>query len=133
LINVRDDSFRTYVLDQLDRLPSLRSIVMFGGIGIYHAQMFFGILHKGRLYFKTDAAGRAAYVERGMGPFRPKRGMTLTSYYEVPPDVIDDSDTLCEWARRAIASARVARTPKAQARAPRKKSKPKTKRARPHR
>jgi DNA transformation protein len=62
----------------------------------------FGIVHKGRLYFKTDVATRTAYEERGMGPFRPNAKQTLKTYYEVPVEVVEDSELLVEWAQKAI-------------------------------
>jgi DNA transformation protein len=37
-----------------------------------------------------------------MGPFRPNERQTLKSYYEVPPDVLDEPETLLSWAREAI-------------------------------
>lgn len=37
-----------------------------------------------------------------MGPFRPNERQTLKSYYEVPPEVLDDHEALLAWAREAI-------------------------------
>ena len=102
-------SFRDFVLDQLSALPGLRAKAMFGGHGLYSGDDFFGILFEGRLYFKADAASRAAYVKRGMGPFTYEqhgREMTM-SYFEVPPEVLEDRRELFDWAARAIAAATV--------------------------
>ena len=100
---MRDDSFRDYVLDQLGPL-AVTARAMFGGYGIYHRGEFFAILHSGRLYFRTDTASRAAYVERGMQPFRPNTRQTLAAYYEVPPEILEDGPELLTWARRALAT-----------------------------
>jgi DNA transformation protein and related proteins len=102
----RDNSFAEFVLDQLQDLPDLECRAMFGGHGIYHDEIFFAILYKSRLYFKTDTASAAAYRRRGMRPFRPNPKQTLKSYYEVPGEVLDDRDELAEWARAAIKVAR---------------------------
>lgn len=75
---------------------------MFGGYGLYQGKIFFGILYKGRLYFKTDASTRHSYLEMGMKPFRPNAKMTLKTYYEVPADIIEDPDQLMEWATKGI-------------------------------
>lgn len=75
---------------------------MFGGYGLYRGDVFFGIIHKSRLYFKTDPKSLPSYLEAGMKPFRPNDKQTLKSYYEVPVDVIEDSDQLIAWARRAF-------------------------------
>ena len=74
---------------------------MFGGYGVYQCEVFFGIIHQGRLYFKTNDRTRPAYVKKGMKPFRPNARQTLETYYEVPVTVLEDSDLLADWARRA--------------------------------
>ena len=75
---------------------------MFGGYGLYFDKTFFGIIFKGRLYFKTDATTAKHYIEKRMKPFRPSTKMTLKTYYEVPVDIIEDSDLLTQWAKKAI-------------------------------
>lgn len=98
---MKDESFKDFVLDQLSALDGLRSRAMFGVHGIYAGEAFFAIVWQGRLYFKTDAKTRVAYVERGMKPFRPSARQSLTSYYEVPLEVIEDAAQLAVWARKA--------------------------------
>jgi DNA transformation protein len=98
---VRNDSFKDFVLDQLTDLRGVTCRAMFGGYGLYRREVFFGIIHKGRLYFKTDEATRKDYNERGMKPFRPNAKQTLKSYYEVPVDIIEDQEQLTAWAERA--------------------------------
>jgi len=95
------DAFTDFVLDQLADLRELTCRAMFGGYGIYRGAAFFGIVHKGRLYFKTTDANRAAYVARGMKPFRPNAKQTLTTYYEVPVEIIEDAERLTTWASQA--------------------------------
>jgi DNA transformation protein and related proteins len=102
----RDDSFKEFVVDSLMRLDAVRCKAMFGGHGFYLGDRFFGIIYRGRLYFRTDDRSRAAYVERGAQPFRPRTGQGLMMYYEVPADIVDDPDLLTEWARRAAATPR---------------------------
>jgi len=104
---MRDDSFKVFVLDQLSALPEVRAKAMFGGHGLYQADCFFGILMEGRLYFKTDAQSRSAYLERGMSRFTyEKARRTMTShYFEVPPDVLESREDLVAWAQRAVRAA----------------------------
>jgi len=99
---MKSDSFKEFVLDQLRGLDDLSSRAMFGGYGLYQDGAFFGILFKGRLYFKTDATTVKEYRRRGMKPFRPNTRQTLKNYYEVPVEIIEDPDCLAEWARRAF-------------------------------
>lgn len=100
---MKEDSFRDFVLDQLASLGDVSCRAMFGGYGLYLGADFFGILHDGRIYFKTDEATRTEYRERGMGPFAPGGNQVLKSYYEVPGEIVEDDEQLAEWAREAAA------------------------------
>ncbi len=99
-----DDSFKAFVLDQLSALSDLRARAMFGGHGLYSGDRFFGILDEGRVFFKVDDITRAAYESRGMPPFTYEmKGRVMTmSYYEVPPDVLEDRNEAFVWANQAI-------------------------------
>jgi DNA transformation protein len=102
---VKTDSFKDFVLDQLDGLYGVACRSMFGGYGLYHSDVFFGIIHKSRLFFKTDEASRLRYLSKGMKPFRPNTRQTLKTYYEVPAEIIEDQEQLTEWAIQASRSA----------------------------
>lgn len=98
--------FRDFVMDQLGAGGAVECRAMFGGYGLYRDGIFFGILHKNRLYFKTDPddpKSTEPYRTRGMKPFRPNKKQTLKSYYEVPADVLEDPEMLAQWAARAVA------------------------------
>ncbi len=97
----RGDNFRDFVLDQLSAMPDLTGKAMFGGYGLYHGASFFGIIHKGRLFFKTHDLTQPLYRSRGMEPFRPGARQTLARYYEVPVDILEDPRDLTAWARHA--------------------------------
>lgn len=96
------DSLKDFVLDQLDALEGVTCRAMFGGHGLYCGRIFFGIIYKERLFFRTTEATRPEYERRGMQPFRPNSNQTLQRYYEVPADVLEDRGILVEWARRAL-------------------------------
>jgi|SRR5579859_2132889 len=96
-----DTSFLDFVLEQLAEARGLKVRAMFGGHGLYMSNSFFGIVHKGALYFRTDEASRPGYVKAGSRPFNPRGQKELHRYYEVPADVLEDAAELLEWARRA--------------------------------
>lgn len=99
---VETDSFKEFVIEQLGGLNGLICRKMFDGYGLYQHRTFFGIVHKGRLYFKTSAKNRQKYIEQGMDMFRPSAKQTLKNYYEVPVDVVEDHDELVRWAEEAV-------------------------------
>lgn len=115
--------FLVYVLEQLARVPELTARRMFGGVGLYSGELFFGIIDDDVLYLRVDDASRAQYEERGMSPFRPyeDKPEVSMSYFEAPADVLENADALCEWAHRSVAAAASAKP---------KKSRPKAKRSR---
>jgi DNA transformation protein len=83
---------------------------MFGGVGIYAADLFFALLDDDTMYFKVDAETRPRFVERGMEPFRPYgEGGEVMGYYEVPADVLEDPEALGVWVAAALAVARRAK------------------------
>ena len=100
---MKSESFVEFVLDQLSDVGSVTCRAMFGGHGLYRKGKFFAIIHKGKLYFKTDEKSRCAYTEKGMKPFAPNKKQTLKNYYEVPADIIDDTDLLGGFALEAAA------------------------------
>jgi len=90
-----------FVLDQLDGLGTLRSRRMFSGVGLYCGDLFFALMHGGRLYLKVDDRTRTRYTRRRLRPFAP-RGTRSMSYYPVPAAILEDADQLMVWAREAV-------------------------------
>src|SRR6187549_134066 len=108
----------SYLLEQLGGLSDLRSRRMFSGVGLYSGDLFFALIHDDTLYFKTDGSNSAAYIAREMPRFMPfpERPKAVMSYYQVPADVIEDPETLVEWARKSVAVALTAHAAKLPAR-----------------
>jgi len=98
--------FRDFVLDQLAGLRELRAQRMFGGIGLYSGERFFGIVAADELFFKVDDGNRGAYEAAGSEPFRPVAARPVSmSYWRVPIEVLEDPAELRAWAENAIAAA----------------------------
>jgi DNA transformation protein len=95
------DSFRDFVLEQLAALDGLRCKRIFGGYGLYCGEQFFGIVYDGRLYFKTHPETLAEYMEHHAVVFAPSEKQILKNYREVPVDILEDSERLQLWARKA--------------------------------
>lgn len=102
----KHDGFKDFVLDQLADLRGLTCRAMFGGYGLRYRETFFGIIHKGRLYFKVTPETVDSYCALGTKPFRVTSKMTLKTYYEVPPDILEDAALLAEWAETASSAPR---------------------------
>lgn len=95
------DTFLDFVLEQLAALDGLRCKHMFGGYGLYCVEQFFGIVHDGRLYFKTNPDTLPDYLRYHAPVFTPSEKQILKNYREVPADILEDSELLLLWARKA--------------------------------
>lgn len=98
----------TYIVEQLRPAGEVSARRMFGGVGIYIDDIFCALIapDSGALYFKVDDSNRAEYEAAGARPFVPyKDRATIMSYYEVPEEVIEDSDELLRWVKKARAAA----------------------------
>ena len=108
---------------------------MFGGVGLYSGERFFGIVAADELFFKVDDSNRGAYEAAGSEPFRPVADRPVSmSYFRVPIEVLEDPSELAEWARAAIRAANAVPKPKRKARkTPRTVHTPQRSRARQNR
>jgi len=129
------DRFTEFVVDQLEACGSITSKRMFGGVGIYAADLFFAILDNDVLYLKVDDSNRADFERVGSGPFRPYGDDSeVMQYYNVPVDVLENATELGRWAAKAIAVARAKKASKPRRRvratkavpAPAKKKRPRS-------
>ena len=108
--------YLAYILEQLQGIDGLRSRRMFGGVGLYSGELFFGLIDDDTLFFKTDARNSADYIARRMPRFMPfpERPEAVMAYYQVPADIIEDVEDIQAWARKAVAVALASRAAKAR-------------------
>ena len=100
------DGFKSFVLAQLEELGDVTARSMFGGVGLYHRGIFFGLIARDTLYLKVGDANRADYDRAKAKPFQPYPDRPGTmKYYAVPLDVLESAVELAVWARKAIAVA----------------------------
>ena len=128
------ENFREFVLEQLAGVRGIRGRAMFGGVGLYADEVFFGIIASDTLYFKVDDTNRRDYELAASHAFKPYDDKPMTMpYYDVPADVLEDRDALAHWAKRAVAVAvrgKTKRAPKSVKSARGKRTRQATTRAR---
>jgi DNA transformation protein len=103
----RRSDFVEFVAGQMAFVDGLRIRAMFGGYGIYQDDCMFALIADDRLYFKVDATTRAEFEARGLGPFTyVARGKTMAlQYFEAPPEVFEEQDSMRTWVRKAHGTA----------------------------
>lgn len=100
----------THLLDLLSGTRwagRVRSRRMFGGYGLYCDERMSGIVMNDTLYLKTDEANRPRFLAQGLAPFiYSKKGVpTPLSYYQAPPEALEDGAELAEWLNSAAQAA----------------------------
>ena len=95
------NEYCNYILDLLSPIGNVTARAMFGGYGIYSNGIIFAIIADDTLYFKVDDTNRSDYENKGSEPFvyeaKNKKNIVM-SYWQVPIDLFDDSELLCDWA-----------------------------------
>ena len=103
--------FQDFILDLLAPLgPTARR--MFGGVGLFHGGVMFGLLVRDTFYLRVDDRTREQYERAGSTAFSYMRGdrmVSIAAYYAVPEGLLDQPDELLQWARDAIGAARAAK------------------------
>jgi DNA transformation protein len=103
--------YLSYVLEQLAGLERVSTRRMFGAVGLYCGELFFGLIDDDTLFFKTGESNAAEYQARKMPRFMPPANRPLgpMGYHQVPADIIEDGESLVAWARKAVEVALAAR------------------------
>jgi DNA transformation protein and related proteins len=108
-----NESYKTYVLEQLEGAGRVSARMMFGGVGLYCEGTFFGLIADDTLYLKTDDSNRADFEAAGSRAFQPLgEDFYSMSYYEVPADILEDRTAVAAWVRKSVAVARKSATAK---------------------
>lgn len=80
---------------------------MFGGYGVYHAGLMFGLVADDELYLKVDKLSIDEFNAAGLAAFEyTKNGKVMKmSYHKAPGDIYDDPEQATYWANLAYAAA----------------------------
>lgn len=98
------NDFIQYVLDQLSAWENVHVNRMFGGAALYHDDLAFAMIAYDTVYLKVDESNIDKYLDAGSKPLKPfKTQATVLSFYNVPPDVFEDSDVFIEWCKESLA------------------------------
>lgn len=80
---------------------------MFGGYGLYHDGLMFGLVGYGNLYLKADAENAGHFEQQGLARFEYEtRGKRVKlAYYLAPDEILEDREEAALWARRSFEAA----------------------------
>jgi DNA transformation protein len=89
--------YLNFIIDKLSPIGDVRSRAMFGGYGIFSEGSMFALIAEDTLYFKVNESNRDMYEKAQSKPF--PHGI---SYWEVPPEVIEENTRLLDWVNISI-------------------------------
>ncbi len=102
----RDAEFRDYVLDQLGAMGEFETKNMFGGTAILRNGAAFAKIKHGSLWLKVDDGNIGDFIEKGMPQYAyGKDNSRKLNFYETPADVLEEPETLIQWAAKACEAA----------------------------
>ena len=107
--------FADYVLELLESVGPVRTSRFFGGVGISRGDAQFAMIMGSSLYLVVDDSTRPKYENAGMAPFSytTKKGrIQVRRYFELPEEILTDSDELRVRVRESIEVAGKVKKPK---------------------
>ena len=111
-----DPSFVQFAVDLVSLVGPVAARSMFGGHGLYSANVMFGLLDDGELFLKTDEDTRQRFVDAGCRQWvyvNKKVRMEKTGYFRPPDEAHEDPEAMLPWARLALEAALRAKSAKA--------------------
>ena len=101
------DSFKEFIVEQMAGFGEVTIRTMFGGQGVFHNGLMFGLIHDQVLYLKADDSLRSEYLAENSTPFTyPRKGKRVDlGYFRAPSASLDDGEEMARWCRKSFAVA----------------------------
>jgi DNA transformation protein len=92
--------FVTFLHEVFEPFGAIRSRKMFGGHGIYHQDLMFGLVADDELYLKADKQSVPLFEENQLTAFKLNKDSKIMqmSYYHAPEQIHDDPEQVLVWA-----------------------------------
>jgi DNA transformation protein and related proteins len=100
--------FVTHVVEMMRAFGTVEAKSMFGGWGLYHEGLFFGLIAGESLYLKTDEVNVGEFEAQHLEPFvyEMKDGDRIVMHYRQAPDeALESPGVMAQWARSAYGAA----------------------------
>ncbi len=99
--------FVEFLKEVFEQFGPIQARKMFGGYGIYHKGVMFGLVADDTLYLKADKETAREFEKRGLDPFEYNKGdkVVKMSYYLAPEEIFEDPIEAALWAKRSYKAA----------------------------
>ena len=99
---ISNDEIEFYI-EQLSEFGEVRPKRMFGGVGLFHNDVMFGMIGSEVFRLRADELTQGDYEAEGMDHL--KKGKGTMPYWQVPERVLSDRSELAVWAKKAFEAA----------------------------
>jgi DNA transformation protein len=108
--------FIAFLHEVFESFGPIQAKRMFGGYGIYHDGLMFGLVVANQLYLKVDDENRHFFEAQKLGPFvYAMKGKSVKLSYHLAPDAImDERELAALWGRQSWDAAMRGQAIKAQ-------------------
>src|ERR1700761_1358964 len=99
---------RDFLLDLFSHFGPVTLRRMFSGFGISADGTNFAMALRAGLYFRADELTIPQFEAEGSKPFQystSAKTVTVSSYWQLPARLFDDTEELAQWARTALGAA----------------------------
>ena len=102
-----EKEFTSYVVDLMQSIGPVNAKAMFGGYGIFHEGLMFGLVADSVLYLKVDKETENEFKAKGLEQFTyNKKGKEFRiSYYQAPEEALESGKEMSSWAAKAYSTA----------------------------
>jgi DNA transformation protein len=99
--------FVDYLHEVFSDFGAISTRKMFGGYGIYHDGVMFGLVADDTLYLKVDDSSKQQFINKELTAFEYDKGdkKVKMSYYLAPEEIYDVPDEADYWAKLAFQAA----------------------------
>lgn len=99
--------FAEFLHDVFRAFGTISCRKMFGGYGVYHNGVMFGLVADDVLYLKADMSFAEEFHRRELPQFQYPKGDKIVkmSYFQAPEEIYDNTGVAEQWARKAYESA----------------------------
>ena len=106
-LSTEEKDFKNFIIDLMQIIGPVHAKAMFGGYGIFLNGVMFALIADSVLYLKVDETTEDEFKYKGLEPFTySKKGKLFKmSYYEAPAEVLEDSEEMNSWAKKAYNAA----------------------------
>ena len=97
-----------YIKEKAEPFLDVETARFFGGTGLKHQGLQFGMIMGNTLYLCVDDKTRDDYIALDSQPFsyNTKKGKVFVrKYYSVPDDIIEDEESIGAWFEKALGAA----------------------------